>query len=271
MARKQIQAFNISFLDLISGALGAVILLFIIVPKLDSETQAELEALNQVNVEIEELENILEQAKNSIPKEIYEQIQAQIETLENTVDRLAQEIEAMQEQLSEANERIEALETQNQQQQQQIESMQQQIQDLQQQITKCEQDMEKLEGEGKFAVITMSWETKGDDVDMHIIDPSGAEFYYSRTTNPGRPGKLTKDDTSGPGVEVWQIASLQPGTYQIKANLYKSVSGTAPNLEFWVYYRNGNKSFRKTLFRVGEKTLISTMRVDSDGLVTLTN
>ena len=269
MARKQIQAFNISFLDLLSGALGAVILLFIIVPKIDSKTQAELEVLDQVNVEIEELRDMLEQAINSIPTEVYEQIQEQMMTLVNTVETLAEEIEVLQNQLSEATERIEELETQNQQQQEQIESMQQQLHDLLQQVKKCEDDMEKMEGEEKFAVITMSWETRGDDVDMHIIDPSGAEFYYSRTTNPGRPGKLTKDDTKGPGVEVWQIASLEPGTYQIKANLYKSVSGIAPNLEFWVYYRNGNKSFRKTLYRESVKTLITTMDVDTDGNVTL--
>ncbi|MCL2074293.1 MAG: hypothetical protein FWH18_10245 [Marinilabiliaceae bacterium] len=41
MQRKEINIFSISFLDLLSGALGAVLILFIIIPKMHSEYDAE--------------------------------------------------------------------------------------------------------------------------------------------------------------------------------------------------------------------------------------
>lgn len=282
MARKQVQAFTISFLDLLSGALGAVILLFIIVPKLDSETQEELEALNRVNIEIEELQDILEQAKNSIPKEIYEEIQSQIDSLEDAVAILTEEMEDLREALAEANSQIENLESQVQQQEQQIESMNQQIQEqaeeisdlrdqvaqLERQIRECERVTERLKAEGHYLVVTMSWETHGDDVDLHVIDPTGAEFYYRQPIHAGRPGKLTKDDVDGPGVEVWQTNSLSVGTYQIKANLYDWESGIPPDLVFWVYYRNGNRSFRSRLNRESEKKLITRLTVNSNRVIT---
>lgn len=268
MPRKPIEIFSISFLDLISGALGAVILLFIIVPKLDNKTRQELRALNEVNVELTELESILEQAKNSIPKEIYEEIQTQIQSLEDAVSKLNDEVNELQDKLIKANQKIEELETQIQNQQQQIESMNQEIEQLRNQLSQCQANMERIEAEGRFAVITMSWNTAGDDVDLHIIDPSGAEFYYEKPTISGRPGELTRDDVKGPGVEVWQTSSLETGTYQIKANLYKSVSGKYPNIQFWVYYRNGNKSFTKTLYTVKNITQIVNLVVDSEGNVT---
>jgi len=269
MGRRQIQTFNISFLDLLAGALGAVILLFIIVPKLDSESKSQLIALNKVNVEIEEIQDIMEQAKNSIPNEIYDKIKQELESLEIAVQELTQEIEVMERTLSKATDRIEELESQNEQQQDQIDSMQKDLEEMRQQIVKCEENMEKLEGEGRFAVITMSWETLGDDVDMHIVDPLGYEFYYQEPSHAGRLGKLTKDDTVGPGIEVWQIPTLDEGIYLIKANLFDSKSGQAPELEFWIYYRNGNKSIKKSLYRAKEKTLIASIQVDSEGNVSL--
>ena len=45
MPKKEINIFSISFLDLLSGALGAVIILYIIIPKLNAE---EIELLDEV-------------------------------------------------------------------------------------------------------------------------------------------------------------------------------------------------------------------------------
>ena len=45
MARKEINIFGTSFLDLLSGALGAVIILFIIVPKMSVQQQEALQEL----------------------------------------------------------------------------------------------------------------------------------------------------------------------------------------------------------------------------------
>lgn len=268
MARKQINIFNVSFLDLISGALGAVILLFIISAQLITEVTQELEALERLDVEVAELEDILEEAKNSIPKEVYEEIQAQIEQLKGAISELESQVAQLQEQLKNCEAQRTQLEQQIQAQQQQIEQQQQQIENLNQQMRQCEANMEKLEGEARFAVITMRWETPRDDVDLHVTDPSGTVFNYSNPQHAGRPGLLSKDDTSGPGFEVWQINAANPGSYKIEAVLYASKSGQAPTLETWFYYRNGTKQFQNiTLTQQGERKLITSFRFNSDGTI----
>ena len=47
MKRKEINIFSTSFLDLLSGALGAVLILFIIIPKLTTEQQSALDEQQQ--------------------------------------------------------------------------------------------------------------------------------------------------------------------------------------------------------------------------------
>lgn len=261
MTRKTINVFNISFLDLICGALGAVILLFIIVPKLDSKSQKELEAISQANLELSQLENILEELENSVSSELYEEIQNRIESLEDALEEVENEVQELRDKLSNAQEQIQS-------QQNRITELQESLKEITERADNCEENMEKLESQGRFAVVTMSWNTTGDDVDLHVVDPTGAEFSYRTPSIAGRPGKLTKDDTYGPGVEVWQISFLETGRYTIYTNLYESKSKEIPNIEAWIYFRNGNKVFKGTIDKIKEKRLITSFTVDDEGNIT---
>lgn len=78
MARKEINIFGTSFLDLLSGALGAVIILFIIVPKMSVQQQEALQELETLNVQVEQLSDLMEQLENSVPQELYQQIEQQL-------------------------------------------------------------------------------------------------------------------------------------------------------------------------------------------------
>lgn len=272
MARKEINIFNLSFLDLISGALGAVVLLFIIVPKMDIKQQQDLEALNKLNVQVESLSNIIEQARNSIPKEIFEQIEKQLNELKQSVDQLEQQVENLQQQLADCQERTKQLEEQVRQQTQTINQQQQQIENLEQRLRQCQDSVEVISGQVKFAIITTRWETEGDDIDLHVTDPSGAEFSYQNPTVAGRSGRLSKDDTSGPGFEVWQINEAAVGTYKLEVVYYAKRSSQNPIIETWIYYRNGTREFRKiTLSREGERSYIGSFTVANDGTITFSN
>ena len=49
-----------------------------------------------------------------------------------------------------------------------------------------------------FLVLYVRWDTL-DDVDLHLTDPSGAEFWWDKhKTIPGRPGELSEDNVIGP-------------------------------------------------------------------------
>lgn len=96
MKRKEINIFNIAFLDLLSGALGAVIILYVAVPKHKAEIEkiteptearlhpSEVEALKLPLIEkIEELEASLEQTQQE--KETLEQQVAALQKVEEEV------------------------------------------------------------------------------------------------------------------------------------------------------------------------------------------
>ena len=53
----------------------------------------------------------------------------------------------------------------------------------------------------KFLLITISWD-RDDDVDLHIVDPRGREYYYAARRHAGSPAQFEEDTTHGPGNEV---------------------------------------------------------------------
>ncbi|PYQ26523.1 MAG: hypothetical protein DMF56_24185 [Acidobacteria bacterium] len=62
--------------------------------------------------------------------------------------------------------------------------------------------------------VTLAWETDANDVDLHVVDPSGEECYYShKDTKSGL--SLYEDITQGLGPEVVRTSKLERGTYHI--------------------------------------------------------
>jgi tetratricopeptide (TPR) repeat protein len=62
--------------------------------------------------------------------------------------------------------------------------------------------------------VTLAWETDANDVDLHVVDPSGEEcFYGHRTTKAGL--SLYEDITQGLGPEVIRTSELDRGTYHM--------------------------------------------------------
>jgi uncharacterized protein YfaP (DUF2135 family) len=69
--------------------------------------------------------------------------------------------------------------------------------------------------------VTLTWETDGNDVDMHVYDPAGNEAWYSDLSGiPG--GYLDLDDTDGFGPETFTMEQAAPGTYTVKIRYYST-------------------------------------------------
>ena len=67
----------------------------------------------------------------------------------------------------------------------------------------------------------ITWNTDNTDVDLHVIEPSGEECYYShRRTSSG--GDLTQDVTQGYGPEMYVLPRTEPGNYLIQAHYFAS-------------------------------------------------
>lgn len=141
MAKKQINVFGASFLDLLSGALGAVIILYVIVPKLEIPVN-EFEEQQQLAGEIAELGLSIEEISNMIPQADYAKMLEQLSSIERTNSRLQGEIARLEERLeqfelsSEQEELIAELEGQ-------ISELQEQVENVRTELSECEEGRDR--------------------------------------------------------------------------------------------------------------------------------
>lgn len=117
-----------------------------------------------------------------------------------------------------------------------------------------------------FLVIYIRWGTL-DDVDLHMVDPSGAEFYWERRTIAGRPGELSEDNLIGPGAEVWEVREAPPGEYRASARLFEIKDTRKPvHVKGRVFYRDGSSTLREVaLYRKGQREELAVIRIEADG------
>lgn len=97
-----------------------------------------------------------------------------------------------------------------------------------------------------FIVVSIEWKLPGNfDIDLHVYDPTGNEFNYSknnreRTDYSGTDAQLSYDNTRGPGVELWQHPKAEPGVYRIAYNYYTGPNPPVPvEVKGNIFYRNG--------------------------------
>lgn len=67
--------------------------------------------------------------------------------------------------------------------------------------------------------IIMNWNLMDVDLDLHIIEPTGEECYYSHTSTAAG-ARFSKDFTQGYGPEQYLIRNAVKGKYQIKTNYF---------------------------------------------------
>jgi hypothetical protein len=131
-----------------------------------------------------------------------------------------------------------------------------------------------------FLVVLIQWQTDAQDVDMHVVDPSGAHFNFGRSTVDGRRGELSEDQTGGPGIEVWQIEEADPGEYRVYVKLYsRHENPVNPSVRGRVYFRDGRGDLRDMVLRVEDQDveisgllmeqLMATIMVGADGSVSI--
>ena len=73
-------------------------------------------------------------------------------------------------------------------------------------------------------LITMMWNTDQTDVDLHVVEPTGEECFYSHPkTRAG--GHITRDITDGFGPEMYAIKKAPAGRY----NVWVKYFNTNPN------------------------------------------
>jgi len=100
MAQKKINVFGASFLDLLAGALGAVLILYIIVPKLSIPVE-EFEKQKKLSEEIEKMGVTLDGLEDLIPKDKLEELQQQIKEIKQAKAETEKQFEKIRNELEE--------------------------------------------------------------------------------------------------------------------------------------------------------------------------
>ena len=190
---REINIFGMSALDLFASALGAFILITLVLfPYFPNISSAPSEP--------------------TPPPKDPEELQACQSDLAQTRENLAQTLEELQ-----GSQEAQANLTQDQSA---LQESQKSLQKAQEKLQQCAKKLRQ-----KFLLVLISWSNSGDDVDLFIRDPRGNIFHYRRKTNPGTPAKFEEDNTNGPGNEIWLHPQATPGKYEICYNYYRNRSG----------------------------------------------
>ena len=242
---REINVFSMSALDLFASALGAFILISIVLMPYFLRVEPE---------EVDRLRRALAQARAELAetRQQLEQCREQEAACRQEVGALQQEVDRLRGELAQA--------------QSELEQAQRESRRCQAELEACEEKLSRT-----FLAVVIQWGTESHDVDLHVIDPAGNEFFYNAPRHRPHPGELSADTTNGPGVEIWEVAQAPPGEYRVLYNLYGH-NGNPDNaiVKGGVYHRDGHDKLReRQLAREGRANarLVAIVTVNDDGSV----
>lgn len=264
MAKKEINVFSVSFLDLLSGALAAVIILFVIVPKMTNEEQEVVEVVNALDAQVSELDSLINLARNSVEDSIFQRIQAELDAMRDNLDEARERAASLEQELENTQQRNRRLEGQLVETEARIREMetalaeaqsrpsQEQIADLQNQLAEARAELESqredaAQGGGgpgasmfgvnaKFAVVC-DWQ-ENIDVDLYLKHVASGRWIHYQNTSEDFGNYLgdvqSRDADDGKFEMIFQSENVVTGTYEVWYHVYKP--GTARISGYAVLY-----------------------------------
>jgi Ca-activated chloride channel homolog len=104
--------------------------------------------------------------------------------------------------------------------------------------------------------IVMTWDADLTDMDLHVLEPSGEEAFYShnRTTIGGL---VSRDFTQGYGPEEYLVKTAMPGTYEIKTKFFGSraaelIGAVTLHVDIYTHYGTPNEKKQSLTLRLTE-------------------
>ena len=318
---REVSIFSMSALDLFASALGAFILLAIVMfpyfPNTGTADQRDLDAalerLQAEETSNEELQEVLREIREDLERRleaVRAEAERQVAAAQREAEAAQREAEAArdaaevaQREASEAQAEAAAAQQAAEAAQDAAEAAQREASEAQAEAAAAQREADAAEAEAaaaqrelseaqealaeggdreraleqalererrrKFLLVTISW-SDDDDVDLHVVDPAGNEFYYAARSHAGSGARFEEDTTDGPGNEVWLHPQVTPGEYRVYYNLFSD--GGAPGVSVRgsvVHSIDRDELPSRRLTRVGNRTLVATVVVDQDANVTV--
>ena len=258
---REINVFSVSALDLFASALGAFILMsliFMVFFSMNSQDPGDADALQASLLQCEtRLAGSVDAADLAV-------CEAQLSDSVNPSDlamceaQLAGAVDASELAQCEAQLAASASASDLAMCEAQLSSAGQAEQELQM----CQRALQQT-----FLLVIASW-SSSDDVDLHVLDPMGREYYYADRSHAGSPAALEEDNTRGPGNEVWLHPSAEAGRYRV---CYKLFSGQpSPTVRGSVLWQEGQIDVPELRLTAGGQVRVAIdINVDDNGIVTV--
>nr|WP_281722620.1 hypothetical protein [Nitrosomonas nitrosa] len=200
---------------------------------------------------------------------------ALIKPTENA-EELKKQLEAKASENQDLSKQIRDLESQNSDLESQNSNLESQNSDLRKKCGDLEEAKEKVRScqakiEKKFLLVLISWPGVRDDIDLHVVDPQGREFYYEKKTHAGSSAAIEEDSQSGPGNEIWLHPEAGPGTYRIYYKYYRQATPGTTVRGVIVHPEAKYQIESKTLTAQGQKILAAEVHVDQRGVLSVSS
>ena len=267
---REINVFSISALDLFASALGAFILISVVLMpfflRVDRAVVEQIElALVQASTERDAARRELAQTRSEL-----QQCQQREAACLREAEELREETERLREELSRAQEATEEAHRESERAKRDAEQAEREADEAENELRQCRAELQVCEAETLLIVI-MQWTTDKHDVDLYVKDAAGKEFWYDERSHTGRPGKLSVDEKDGPGVEIWGTPKAPPGEYEVRYSFFEYKGNPeAAKVKGVVYFRDGHRELRErslTELKRPNATLAAVVTVNDDGSV----
>ena len=287
---REINVFSISALDLFASALGAFILISVVLMpfflRVDRAVVDQLELdLTQANEERDAARRELAQARSELQqcrqreaaclqeadelREETERLRGELSRAQGTAEEAQREAEEAQRVAEEAQREAEEARRESERAKRDAEQAEREADETDSELRQCRAELQACD-DATLLMVTMEW-GEDHDVDLHVIDAAGKEFSHEDLTIPGRPGELVIDTRKGPGMEAWAAPKAPPGEYQVLYNLFRTNEDELPaTVKGVVHFRDGRRELRErdlTELHRPNATLAAIVTVNDDGSV----
>lgn len=251
MTHRDHNIFGTSFLDLLSGALGAVIILFVIVPKMTAVDVELLDKVKTIESIATDVDDMIRKLENSVPKEVLEQIEKELSDLKENVHRLHGEIDQMKRAVETMTTENAVLKERVAEQREEIEQLKAQLAEATERINEEEENnrtantVEKTLGVfAKFGILCR-WSETDADVDLGV-QRFGNNPEHCWRMYPSKPWGILGEDVRERGFdeeerfELFYVPKIYPDVYTAWINIFTGSRGQQADVLCTLIFHPGN-------------------------------
>ncbi len=250
MNRRDINIFGTSFLDLLSGALAAVIILFILVPKMTRENVDLLEKVKEIQVVAENVDDLLHKIRNSVPKELLETIQEEMDQLKSQVKQLQRKLTELENKIKTVAEERDRWENLAKEQQEEMLRLKKRITELEIKVheakekSKMANTVEKTLGVFARFGILCKWSETDADVDIGVQRFGSLPEHCWRMYPSKKWGILGEDvrervDDEHERFELFYVPQIYADEYTFWVSVYTGSIGTVADVNCILIFHPG--------------------------------